>query len=256
MARIRSVKPELRTSRVVASWPFEMRYFWVLLWGYLDDKGRGRDLPKQIAGDCFPHDDKVTPSRVETWLTTMTLDVRGAKKGPLCRYEVDGVRYLHAVNFNEHNSINRPTPSRLPPCPFHEPLTESVDDLFSEGLNGDSMSGAEEQRSRGTEEQKHSRRPELFAEFYAAYPRKVGRGEAEKAWRKAVKHAAPQAIINAAKRYAASRHGQDSKFTPYPATWLNQKRWEDEPETPHLRAVGDYRPYRDPQDQSAYDQEF
>jgi len=54
MARIRSVKPALRTSRVVAMWPFEVRYFWVLLWGYLDDLGRGLDIPKTIAGDCFP----------------------------------------------------------------------------------------------------------------------------------------------------------------------------------------------------------
>jgi predicted GIY-YIG superfamily endonuclease len=30
MARIRSVKPELRVSEVVASWPREVRYFWVL----------------------------------------------------------------------------------------------------------------------------------------------------------------------------------------------------------------------------------
>ena len=54
MARIRSVKPGLRTSEVVASWPFEVRYFWVLLWGYLDDLGRSLDIPKSIAGDCFP----------------------------------------------------------------------------------------------------------------------------------------------------------------------------------------------------------
>lgn len=95
----------------------------------------------------------------------------------------------------------------------------------------------------------------MFAEFYAAYPRKVGRGEAEKAWRKAVKHAAPQAIINAAKRYAASRHGQDSKFTPYPATWLNQKRWEDEPEV-HLKVVGGHQSWTNPTDQSVYDEEL
>ena len=44
MARIRSVKPALRTSRVVASWPWPVRYFWVLLWGYLDDHGRNTTI--------------------------------------------------------------------------------------------------------------------------------------------------------------------------------------------------------------------
>ena len=43
MARIRSIKPELRTSLTVATWPREARYFWVLLWGYLDDHGYGLD---------------------------------------------------------------------------------------------------------------------------------------------------------------------------------------------------------------------
>ena len=45
MARIRSIKPELRTSLTAAEWPREVRYFWVLLWGYLDDHGYGRTSP-------------------------------------------------------------------------------------------------------------------------------------------------------------------------------------------------------------------
>lgn len=124
MARIRSIKPELRTSDLVASWPIEMRYFFVLLWGYLDDRGRGLDVPKTIAGDCFPHDEKITPSKVDKWLDRMRIGSHG-KEGPICRYEVDGRRYLHCLNWPEHQKPNRPTPSRLPRCPTHEPLSES-----------------------------------------------------------------------------------------------------------------------------------
>lgn len=127
MARIRSVKPELRTSEVVASWPFEVRYFFVLLWGYLDDKGRGLDVPKTIAGDCFPHDEKVTPSKVDKWLTLMAgTKIAPDRIPPICRYEAGGRRYLHCLNWNEHQKPNRPSPSRLPPCPIHDSLTESV----------------------------------------------------------------------------------------------------------------------------------
>lgn len=126
MARIRSVKPELRTSEVVASWPFEIRYFFVLLWGYLDDKGRGLDVPKTIAGDCFPHDDQVTPAKVNRWLNIMAATkVSPGKEPPICRYEAGGRRYLHSVNWPEHQKPNRPSPSRLPPCPLHEGLSES-----------------------------------------------------------------------------------------------------------------------------------
>ena len=68
MARIRSVKPELRTSLTAAEWPREVRYFWVLLWGYLDDHGRGVDEPRLIKADCFPLDDDLTAADIEKWL--------------------------------------------------------------------------------------------------------------------------------------------------------------------------------------------
>lgn len=125
MARIRSVKPSLRTSRVVAQWRFEVRYFWVLLWGYLDDHGRGFDTPKTIAGDCFPLDDDVTPAKVDRWLSIISKTKLGDKEPPLCRYEVDGTRYLHAVNWAEHQKPNRPSVSVHPHCPVHEPFSES-----------------------------------------------------------------------------------------------------------------------------------
>lgn len=141
MARIRSVKPELRTSEVVAHWPFEVRYFFVLLWGYLDDKGRGLDVPKAIAGDCFPHDDRVTAKLVDKWLHVMAVPVFADKPAPICRYEVGGRKYLHTVNSGEHQRPNRPTPSRLPPCPIHDGLTESPSEPVTEQPSGDSLPG-------------------------------------------------------------------------------------------------------------------
>ncbi|MCX4751727.1 hypothetical protein OG455_41810 [Kitasatospora sp. NBC_01287] len=115
MARIRSIKPELRTSITVSSWPFEVRYFFVLLWGYLDDYGRGVDDELLIASDCFPRDRGVTPDVVDKWLETM------AESGPVCRYEVDGRRYLHCPNWPEHQKPQHPGKPRVPPCPDDEP---------------------------------------------------------------------------------------------------------------------------------------
>jgi hypothetical protein len=156
MARIRSVKPDLRTSMLVASWPVEVRYFFVLLWGYLDDRGRGLDVPKQIAGDCFPYDEKVTAAKVDGWLTLMGRGLDGGE-GPVCRYTVGGKRYLHCVNWREHQRPNRPTPSRMPPCPTHdkptgeltERLSESHREELSESLNGNYRTGEGEKGRRG-----------------------------------------------------------------------------------------------------------
>jgi hypothetical protein len=99
-----------------------------------------------------------------------------------------------------------------------------------------------------------------FGEFWTIYPRLVARGHAEKAWRAAIKAKVdPQSMIDAATAYAASRRGKDSRYTKYPASWLNGKCYLDEPESPtelRLASSNGYRPYSDPPDSSIYHQGF
>ena len=126
MPRIRSIKPEVRKSLTVGSWPREVRLAWVYLWGYLDDKGRGVDDMRLIAAECFPLDRDITERKMERWIALMAEKPEQAghhepEEAPLCRYEVAGRRYLHAVKWSTHQKINRPQESRLPACPIHEP---------------------------------------------------------------------------------------------------------------------------------------
>lgn len=69
--------------------------------------------------------------------------------------------------------------------------------------------------------------PSGFAEFWIAYPKKVGKGAAEAAWKK---HR-PDLQTCLAAVAVASRSPDWTKdagqFIPNPATWLNQRRWED-----------------------------
>ncbi len=116
MARIRSIKPELRTSLTVAEWPREVRYFWTLLWGYLDDHGRGVDNARLVLADCFPLDRDLDEDTIDKWLTLIT------ESGPLCRYSTNGRRYMHALNWKEHQRPSHPTDSRIPPCPHHHAI--------------------------------------------------------------------------------------------------------------------------------------
>jgi hypothetical protein len=76
-----------------------------------------------------------------------------------------------------------------------------------------------------------------FEEFWRAYPRRVDRRDAERAWAKAVKIHAAEQIIAAAKRYTAVSANQGPKYTKYPATWLNKGCYLDEGETPELWLV-------------------
>lgn len=97
-------------------------------------------------------------------------------------------------------------------------------------------------------------RAALFERFYDAYPRKVGKKDAERKFDKALKDGAdPEDIITAAQRYASSRRGQDPKFTKHPATWLHQGCWMDE-DAPMLQLVsGGYQPYTDPDPSDYYE---
>jgi hypothetical protein len=115
MARIRSVSPELRTSETCAAWSRETRYAWVLLWGYLDDHGRGQDNAKVIAADCFPLDDDVTGEVMAGWLDAFEA------AGSICRYEHDGKRWLHATKWGHWQKPQHPSKVRQPPCSEHEP---------------------------------------------------------------------------------------------------------------------------------------
>ena len=68
-----------------------------------------------------------------------------------------------------------------------------------------------------------------FVAFWKAYPRKVGKGAAMKAW--LTHRPPPDAVLAALQWQAASEQWtkQRGAFIPHPATYLNQRRWEDEP---------------------------
>ena len=72
---------------------------------------------------------------------------------------------------------------------------------------------------------------DAFHFFWEIYPIKIAKASAVKAWDKAIQKENPQIIIEGAKRYAADPNRNET-FTAYPATWLNQQRWNDEPLPP------------------------
>ena len=68
---------------------------------------------------------------------------------------------------------------------------------------------------------------ENFERFWAVYPKKVGKADAAKSFKKAEKVAEAEKIIEAAKAYCETKQVKDG-FICNPATWLNQERWLDE----------------------------
>ncbi len=70
-----------------------------------------------------------------------------------------------------------------------------------------------------------------FEKFWNAYPRKVGKGAAEQSFKKyRPDDELLKTILAAIENQKRSEQWQkdNGKYIPNPATWINQKRWEDE----------------------------
>ncbi len=77
---------------------------------------------------------------------------------------------------------------------------------------------------------KSERQEQLFDEFWAQYPKKRSKGQAERAWVKIKPDEQLfKAILDGLERAKKSRDWlkNEGQFIPYPATWLNAKGWED-----------------------------
>jgi DNA replication protein DnaC len=73
----------------------------------------------------------------------------------------------------------------------------------------------------------------FFDQFWSAYPKKKAKQDALKAWKKITPipdQTFLDTILAALKAAKASEEWtkDGGKFIPYPATWLNGRRWEDE----------------------------
>lgn len=82
--------------------------------------------------------------------------------------------------------------------------------------------------------------PEAFQTWWLMYPRKVGKKAAFRAWQTAIKDIADDQdkdsesskgwLLEITSKFADSDRGQAGEYCPHPTTWLNQGRYDDDPE--------------------------
>ena len=77
---------------------------------------------------------------------------------------------------------------------------------------------------------------EAFEVFWAAYPRRVGKGAAKTEFMKALKRASFETIMDGLlAQIPANLKRDDPQFIPHARTWLHQSRWDDDIEQPKQR---------------------
>lgn len=267
----RIIKESIRTSRKInALSDFQFR-LWTYLITFVDDYGRGDADPEIIKGLVFPRRKRVTESDIKTALADLAgtgcirlYEIDGESyfcfpnwsehqrvQNKKSKYpeppemterqefsdfhgESPSSTVSHRESPSESNPIQtesnqnpNPNPNLNPNSPYSPPR----------GRESGEKGGREVQTASGTGREKPvscstaliQRR---FAEFWAAYPKKVGKGAAERMWNKLRPNQQVfESILQAVElqRRCPQWTRDDGQYIPNPATWLNQRRWEDEP---------------------------
>lgn len=227
MARIRTIKPEFWTNDKVVSCSLNARLLFIGLWNFADDEGRLIDSPRQIKMRIFPGDD-FTATDVHDLLNDLS------RNSLIIRYSVEDQNLIQVRGW-DHQKINRPNESKLPPPEHASSVNEPG--LFSEphlpeGKGREKERDIEDQPASLRSAPNGASRKNDEAEFecwYAAFPRHVGKGRARKAYWQARKKADAATLLVGVERY---RHNKPEYADwCHPATWLNGERWLDEPES-------------------------
>lgn len=271
--RIRSTKPEFWRSKRIASVSWDARLVLKGLESYVDDNGVGRDDLELIVTDLFSRDLIREPSRTLARVSEAISDLSEA--GLVWRYNVDGDDLLYVSFWELIQRVDKPQPGRLPrpDGTMNYKESEIRESLARAREASRSLApGTEEQRNRGTEDLKDScpspdgegesdqttvpklsddlaskRQSEQaeFADWWQAYPRKVAKGRAAKAYRAARRKADADTLLAAVRAQSDTLMAKGPEFCPHPTTWLHGERWADEAE-PAEQLPHYWRPSGDP----------
>ena len=158
---------------------------------------------------------------------------------------------INGVNVNSNSTHDEFMPEETPQSKVKESkVKDSKDTCASEAAQeskctpeGDGVEASDEvaatledkpSKSGPRSPFKSKRQEQLFDEFWAQYPKKRSKGQAEKTWVKLKPDEQLfKAIMAGLERAKTSVDWQKDggQFIPYPSTWLNAKGWEDEYKT-------------------------
>ncbi len=135
----------------------------------------------------------------------------------------------------EHNLIDVVRQGRGLPAKIYvkklKPNTNASRNDFIESNERDTIDEIKEEKQVKEKSKTENKQQEYFSIFWASYPKKVGKGAAEKSWKK-IKPTKDllEKMLNAIETAKQSMqwNKDNGQYIPNPATWLNQKRWEDE----------------------------
>jgi hypothetical protein len=231
--RIRTIKPEFFHHEGLFDLEREtglpVRVAFAGLWCAADREGRFKWEARRLGVQILPYD-QVDFARVLDALTT---------RGFIRRYASGTGTFGVIPSFLDHQVINnREKDSELPePLEYLDPDASVTREPRVDHAGKAEGKGKE---GKGKEGNMEGRVPDAsslylltqFDQFWAAYPKKTGRGDAEKSW---ARMRPPLDDVLDALGWQSQQQSwvkEKGQFIPMPSTWINQKRWLDQPTEP------------------------
>jgi hypothetical protein len=210
----RIVREGIITSEAVNALGWAEEVFYRRLHSVVDDFGRYYATPTLLRAACYPLQvDKVGNQDIAKWLTACV------RAGLVRAYTLDGKDYLEVVKFGQHVRAKH---SKFPPPSD----TCSADVLHLRSTRSASAPVVEDGDEDGASR---------FARFWEAYPRKVAKQDALKAFLKLKPSEEDLGLllkaVSAAKETDQWRKDA-GRFIPHASTWLNGRRFEDDVTAP------------------------
>ena len=226
--RIRSIKPEFWRSDDITALAWTERLLFIGLWSYVDDNGVGLDKLASITADLFAGDIERDSSEAFERVSRGLQKLSDASR--ITRYTVEGKRFIHITNWDKHQRIDKPNKSRYPLPTRDNAMSSEILAEPSRDAPESPAPGTGEQGNRGTVKKTYAspKVDDAFNEFWNLYPRKKGKDKALDSLRKALKKTSLEEIMSGLQATLPEWEGKEPDFVPYPATWLNQGRWQDE----------------------------
>lgn len=226
MSRCRNIKPGLWLNEELADISITARYLFPALWCHADKEGRLEYRPKKLKAEIFPYDN--------INIQSLIVELHGKKFIEI--YEHEGQLFINIPNFKKHqNPHPKEKASELPApiniCIYDRNLKQFIymeSNLiipFPSDVLIPIPSSTDDKSSSSSSD-------DVFSQFWKIYPRKEGKGDAEKAWKKIKKPSETFFAIESALSWQVPSEQwtkDNGKFIPHPASYLNKRRWEDEP---------------------------
>lgn len=213
----RMIREGLIQSDSVNALTWQAEVFFVRLMLKADDFGRYTADLRLARAALFPlRLDQVREADVQRWIAECV------KAGLIRLYVVDGKTYLEIPKFDQRMRAKK---SRFPAPDGHMAVTCQSD--VGHMLHEVEVEVEEEGAPPHGGHVAVIRPPgDRFEEFWAVYPVKAGKRDAEKAWKK-LSDPERDLAIEKASLYAKAMAGHDA--VKWAQGWLNGRRWEDDP---------------------------